>query len=369
MINNKTIAVVVSCYNEETQILRVLQTMPDFVDRIVVVNDCSTDTTKAVVCDFIAKDKVNNQGVTITRPPIPQYFDDRYRQADQILDQMYACESKRLVAFEIVNAFPERERIILINNLKNGGKGMSVAVGYSWCREYAIDCIATMDGDGQMDPTELYAICSPIVSGEVDFVKGNRLMHKSARYIIPTIRFIGNNILTILTKIASGYWRVSDTQTGYTAISLAALYQLALDKIYPRYGIHNDILIKLNVANCSIREFPIRPIYRIGERSKMKIPKVIPLISWLLVKSFFSRLWIKYFLRNFHPLFLFYNLSFLLLLIIIPLAISILMDVFIYNLHIQTGTYISFIILSLASFQSLFFAMWMDIQDNERLYK
>ena len=76
-----------------------------------------------------------------------------------------------------------------------------------------------MAGDGQMDPDELLSICSPVVNEDIDYVKGNRLQHKSAWVIIPKVRFLGNSILSILTKISSGYWHVSDTQTGYTAIS------------------------------------------------------------------------------------------------------------------------------------------------------
>ena len=107
--------------------------------------------------------------------------------------------------------------------------------------------------------------------------------------------------------------RVSDTQTGYTAISLNALKSIRLYDIYKRYGMPNDMLVKLNMSYCTIREIPIKPVYRIGEESKMKIYKVIPKISYLLFKSFFKRIWIKYFIKDFHPLFILYNLSFILL--------------------------------------------------------
>jgi len=55
MLNNKTVAVVVPAYNEEKQIGQVIETMPDFVDRIIVVNDCSTDKTEEVVKQYINK--------------------------------------------------------------------------------------------------------------------------------------------------------------------------------------------------------------------------------------------------------------------------------------------------------------------------
>jgi hypothetical protein len=219
-----------------------------------------------------------------------------------------------------------------------------------------------------MDPAELESICMPVVNEGVDYVKGNRLIHGSAGYYIPKTRFIGNSILSILTKIASGYWRVSDTQTGYTAISLNALRSIKLYNIYKRYGMPNDMLVKLNIAYCSIREVPVKPVYRIGEQSKMRVFKVIPLISFLLFRSFFKRLWMKYFIKDFHPLFILYNLSFILGLIWVPYLIKVL-RLFFTGKNVSFETLMAFTFLGVTSIQFLIFAMWMDIQDNERLYK
>jgi len=132
----------------------------------------------------------------------------------------------------------------------------------------------------------------------------------------------------------------------------------------------NDLLVKLNIAYCSIREVPIKPIYKIGEQSKMKIHKVIPKISFLLFKSFFKRLWIKYFFKDFHPLFILYNLSIILFLASIPFIIRIL-NYYIGHLIGERPILnsIMFVFLIVSATQSLLFAMWMDIQDNERLYK
>ena len=132
----------------------------------------------------------------------------------------------------------------------------------------------------------------------------------------------------------------------------------------------NDMLVKLNIAGCSIREIPIKPVYRIGENSKMKVHKVIPKISWLLFISFLKRIWLKYFINDFHPLFILYNLSLLLFVCCIPFALSII--------RYLTGSIVGdkpilnalmFMFLFVSASQSLLFAMWMDIQDNERLYK
>lgn len=366
MLNNKTVAVVIPAYNEEKQIGMVIETMPAFVDRIVIVNDCSNDNTDKVVLSYIEKD--NSEKITIKNKLESNFESNRYNRADELMYEQSIAEKDLFNPSEIVNKNPETDRIILINHKINSGVGGAVATGYKWCKDHAISCVAKIDGDGQMDPSELESICLPIVNDKVDYVKGNRLIHRSAWLVIPKIRYFGNSILSIMTKIASGYWHVSDTQTAFTAISLKALSGIRLYEIYRSYGYPNDMLVKLNISMCSIREVAIKPVYDIGEHSKMKIIKVIPKISWLLFKSFFKRLWIKYLFRDFHPLFLLYNFSFLLFIIWLPYLLKV-SSAIIEDRHVSFETLFAFSFLSITAFQSLLFAMWMDIQDNERLYK
>lgn len=364
MLKNKTIAVVVPAYNEEKQIGMVIETMPDFVDRIVIVNDKSTDNTAKIVEKYILGDKSEVTSLNHIKKVVP----NRYNRAEIVAEEIINGEDCRYNPHEIFNKDPKHSRIILINHLKNGSVGTAIATGYKWCRDNNIDCTAVMGGDGQMDPAELEKICMPVVDGEVDYVKGNRLKHRSAGLVIPKIRFFGNSVLSLMTKIASGYWKVSDTQTGYTAISLNALNGIRIYDIYKTYGCPNDILVKLNIANFTVKEIPIKPVYEVGEESKMKIFKVIPRISWLLFRLFWQRLYKKYLLRDFHPLFLLYHLSFLLLAINIPYAWVALRDLM-GGPKVSTNSLIAFMFLSISGFQSLFFAMWMDMMDNENLQK
>ena len=365
MLENRTIAVVIPAYNEETQIREVIESMPDFVDKIIVVNDCSKDKTADIVKSFW--DTNWNQGITI-RNSLDIVIEGRFERANKVMQIQMREELQLFTPSEVANQNPESERIILINQLQNAGVGAAIARGYKWCKDYNIDCTAVMAGDGQMDPAELESICRPVVEENIDYVKGNRLIHRSALLVIPKVRYFGNSILSILTKVASGYWHISDTQTGYTAISLKALQSIRLYDIYKSYGMPNDMLVKLNIAFCSLREIEIKPIYDIGEKSKMKVLKVIPRISWLLFKSFFKRLWIKYLFRDFHPLFLLYNLGFVLLFCSIPYFMKI-MNAFILKIQIGTLPVLAFFFLFISGIQFLLFAMWMDIQDNERLYK
>jgi glycosyltransferase involved in cell wall biosynthesis len=366
MLNDKTIAVVVPAYNESTQIKMVIDSMPDFVDRIIVVNDCSNDNTAETVEKFLSNENISGKIIKKNENDVPV---NKYNEAEIVYEKLRASEINKITPHVIVNKNPEFERLILINHTRNGGVGAAIATGYFWCRNYKIDCTAVMAGDGQMDPDELLSICEPVVYENIDYVKGNRLIHKSAHIVIPKVRYIGNSILSMLTKIASGYWHISDTQTGYTAISYAALEAINIPNIYKRYGMPNDMLVKLNMAYCTIREIPIKPVYRVGEKSKMKIGRLIPKLSFLLLRLFFKRLWGKYFLRDFHPLFLFYNFAFLTGILSLPFLVNIIYTLVTTGRATTQGIYTAFIILGLSSLQSLGFAMWMDILDNERLNK
>jgi glycosyltransferase involved in cell wall biosynthesis len=365
MFKGKTICVVVPAYNEETQIKKVILNMPDFVDRIVVINDNSNDRTEEIVMDLIAGDKSSSRAIL---PAVREANSGEYNHADRVMDEINKNEITYFGDSTIKNVNGTTDRIILISNSKTNGVGAGIARGYKWAKDYGIDCTAVMAGDAQMDPSELQSICEPVVNGEVDYAKGNRLIHKSAWLIIPKIRFFGNSILSIFTKIASGYWKISDTQSGYTAISLKALNSIRIYKIYKKYGMPNDLLVKLNISYCSVKEVPIKPVYKIGEKSKMKIFVVIPKISLLLVKLFFQRLWVKYLFRDFHPLFLLYHMAIILGIIDIPYFIKVSKAI-ILGTNLNFEPLFAFLFLSISSFQSLLFAMWMDIQDNDRLYK
>src|SRR5215813_4543898 len=259
MYEGKTVAVVVPAHNEEKLIGQVLETMPGFVDLIIVVDDASTDQTPDIVTSY--------------------------------------C--RRL-----------SERLVLLSHKENQGVGAAVVTGYKCALAQNIEIIVVMNGDAQMDPEDLVRVVAPVAHGEADYVKGNRLFRGESWQMIPHYRYLGNAILSLLTKIASGYWHIADSQAGYTVVSGAMLRLLDLDRIYTRYGFPNDMLVHLNVWNARVRDFPSRPIYGVGERSGIKIRRVVPRISWLLWKGFFWRLLEKYVIRDLPPLVFFYALGF-----------------------------------------------------------
>ena len=315
MYRDQKVAVVVPAYNEETQIARVIDTMPEFVDQIVIIDDCSSDRTSEVI---------------------------------KLHPGMAAG------------------RIELIPHKQNQGVGGAIATGYKWSRDHGFDIAVVMAGDGQMDPLDLPAIIDPIVDDKADYTKGNRLVTGEAFKKIPKIRFFGNAALSLLTKIVSGYWHVADSQTGYTAINKTALHTIDWDSMFKRYGQPNDLLVKLNIVNTRVMDVPVRPLYNLGEKSGIKIHKVIFTIAFLLARLFFWRLKEKYIIRNFHPLVFFYVTGFS------GLAVSAILFarmiwMWISNGQIPEITFLGSLFSSLLSFNSLFFAMWFDYEENKHL--
>jgi len=311
----KTIAVVVPAHNEEKMISQVLNTMPDFVDLVVVVDDASTDRTAEIVTSY----------------------------------------SLRPVS-----------RVRLIQHDHNQGVGAAIITGYKVALAQDMDVVVVMNGDAQMDPDDLPRLVEPVVRDETDYAKGNRLFRGESWRMIPHHRYLGNSVLSLLTKIASGYWHVADSQTGYTVISRTALQRLPLDRIYKRYGMPNDILIELNIANFRVRDMSVRPVYNIGEVSGIRLRKVIPAISWLLVRGFCRRLTEKYIIRDFHPLVFFYALGLLLL----PAGAMFGSYLLIYRAFVgrvaaTSAIFAAFLMVS--GLQSLFFAMWFDMDYNKHL--
>ena len=192
---------------------------------------------------------------------------------------------------------------------KNQGVGGAIASGYKWSRDNDIDIAAVMAGDAQMHPDDLPHLLDAIIDKGADFSKGNRLLTPGVRKNMPRFRFFASQILSLLTKIASGYWHVLDPQCGFTAINKKGLHLINWDKSYKRYGQPNDLLVRLNVANMIVKDVNIKPIYQIGERSGINYGKLFFTLSWLLYKDFVWRIKEKYIVMDFHPLVFFYFLG------------------------------------------------------------
>ncbi len=312
MVEGKRVAVVVPAYNEATLVGVTVAGIPEYVDRIYVVDDRSTDGTVEAV-----------------------------RQLND-------------------------PRLELIVREQNGGVGAAIVTGYKRAIEERIDVTAVMAADNQMPPSDLIVLVEPVARGEVEYTKANRLFTGQAWDEIPHYRYLGNAVLSLLTKIASGYWHVADSQSGFTAISLDALEKLDLDRIYPRYGMPNDMLVHLNVWNARVRDVPSKPVYGVGEKSGIRLRKVVPTISWLLLKAFFWRMKEKYVIRDFHPLVFFYILG--LTMLVLGVGLGIAETILRFNgFAIPPATVMLIALLVVSGLQFSLFAMWFDMESNKDL--
>jgi len=313
VVEGKRVAVVVPAFQEELLVADTIRGIPAFVDLIVVVDDRSTDAT---------------------------------------------AECARAVG---------DPRVVVIEHAENQGVGAAIATGYERCRELGLDVTCVMAGDNQMDPGELAALVGPVARGEVDYAKANRLVSGEAWRLIPRSRYLGNAVLSLLTKIASGYWHVADSQAGYTALSLDALRRLDLERLYRRYGFPNDMLVHLNVQSARVRDVPSRPVYGVGERSGIRIRHVAPRIAWLLFKGFWWRLKEKYVIRDFHPLVFFYVLGILMSVVGFLLGVIVAASRIFGGNEITTATIVLVALLLVSGTQFTLFAMWFDQEANKDL--
>ncbi|NHJ25031.1 MAG: glycosyltransferase family 2 protein [Candidatus Lokiarchaeota archaeon] len=239
MIENRKIATIIPAFNEEKLVNDTLQGIPEYIDKIIIVDDGSTDRTPHIV--------------KMVKDP----------------------------------------RVKLVRHQKNKGVGGAIVSGYKICLKLKYDISIILAGDNQMDPKYIPNLCRPIINGEADYVKGNRLTGSDGWKGMTKFRLFGNLVLSYITKIASGYWHIMDPQNGYTAISYKALSLLNLNNISRGYVFENDILIKLSMKKLKVVNVSIPAKYG-EEESKIKYNTFIIKTSRFLLKSYILRLNTKY---------------------------------------------------------------------------
>ncbi len=247
MYNGQRIAVVVPAFREEAHVGDVVRTMPALVDHIVVVDDASPDGT-------------SESALAVGDP-----------------------------------------RVVLIRHESNKGVGGSIVTGHRKALELGADIDVVMAGDGQMDPAHLTDLLDPLVHHGYGFAKANRFYSTTSYAGMPRHRLFGNIVLTFMTKAASGYWNLVDPQNGYTAITRQVLERLPLDRLAERYEFENDQLIWLNILDVRAIDVPIPALYR-GERSSIRLTRVVPRLTWLMFTGFWRRIFLKYVLWSFSPI-------------------------------------------------------------------
>jgi len=239
MYKGSKIGVVILAYNVEGFIRNSIEKLPAFVDRIYVIDDGSSDDTA-----------------------------------------------------NVVKALPN-SNIYLAQHERNKGPGAAMLTGCKAALEDKMDIVIKLDGDDQMHSEQLEYLIMPIIGKRADYAKGDRLSNPNYWGQMSRFRLVGNILLTVLTRVASGYWHLNDSQNGFVAISKKALENINIETIYPYYGYLNDILVRLNVSNYKVLDVPMLARYG-SEKSSIKLKFYIPKVSFLLLRSFLWRLWRKY---------------------------------------------------------------------------
>jgi glycosyltransferase involved in cell wall biosynthesis len=239
MFEDFRVAVVVPAFNEELNVARTVRDIPAFVDHVLVVDDASHDRT------FLEASRLRRRGLEVLQHP------------------------------------------------RNRGVGAAIATGYRRALELGVDAAVVMAGDGQMHPADLPALLGPVVDGSADYVKGNRFARGDVWRVMPATRVAGNVVLSLATKLTSGYWHLFDSQCGYTVASRRALAVIDAAGLFPRYGYPNDLLARLNGAGLRVCDVPVRAVYGPNWRSGIRLSTVIYPMSWVLLRSWVLRLLAK----------------------------------------------------------------------------
>ncbi|SIR75237.1 glycosyltransferase family 2 protein [Natronorubrum thiooxidans] len=286
MYRDATVGVVIPAYNEVGFVGDVIREMPTTVDRLYVIDDRSTDETWTEILEAARADAKARSAHDTAGDPL-------------VADGGTSTLAARATIHDPIG------RVVPIRHRENLGAGGAIKTGYLAALADGVDATVTVDADGQMDLSQMPRLLDPIVEGEADYAKGNRLLSSEYRAAMPRFRFVGNSILTFLTKIASGYWKTMDPQNGYTAISHDALAAIDLEELYEYYGYCNDLLVKLNVQGMRVADVAMPAVYG-DEESSITYADYIPKVSSMLLRNFLWRLRTKYLVLDFHPLALFY---------------------------------------------------------------
>lgn len=205
-----------------------------------------------------------------------------------------ACPEK---TGNFVKEFVKDKRVQLIFHSQNQGVGGAVISGYRAALSDGMDVIVKLDGDGQMDPILITTIAKPVLAADADYAKGNRFDSLENLFSMPKVRILGNAVLSLWSKISSGYWTVTDPTNGYTAIHRKALESVNLDKVRKSYFFESDMLFRLSIANCVVADVPMVAVYG-TEKSNLKIGKVLFEFPWRHTINFLKRIFYRYYLRE-----------------------------------------------------------------------
>tara|TARA_B100001248_G_C27365646_1_gene448864 strand:+ start:483 stop:1334 length:852 start_codon:yes stop_codon:yes gene_type:complete len=226
------IVVVIPVFNEEKNIGNVIKNVLPNCDKIIVVNDASTDNS-----------------------------------------------------IEVIEKF-SNENVLIISNNKNLGIGGATKVGIKKAIEIGAKYIVKFDGDGQHSADDIPKFINKLEHNNFDYVKGNRF--KTSVSEMPIVKLLGNLISTNLQKIITGNYRLSDPNNGFIAFNSYIFEKIDYKYLREDYFFENSFLLNLIIYKYKIDEVPIKTIYA---DEKSSIPLVLGSIKLIPVflKLFFLK--------------------------------------------------------------------------------
>lgn len=265
MYRGDTVGVILPAYNEAEHVGPVIESLPSYVDRVYAIDDCSTDETWQIIQKYATE-------IEEVQTTVPGTGGGPDQQV--VLPDGYGRDIPA---------------VIPVQHSQNRGAGGTLKTGYELVHRDGMDIAVTIDADGQMDPSQMDRLLDPIVEGKADFSKGNRLADAEVASEMPRFRLLGNWLLTMLMKPASGYWRLRDPQNGYTAISHDALSSIDIAAIPSNHDYPNDLITRLHAAGFRIADVRMEAIYG-AEESTIQFSEFVRETSRTMADSFFWRL-------------------------------------------------------------------------------
>jgi dolichol-phosphate mannosyltransferase len=189
-------------------------------------------------------------------------------------------------------------RVVALMHDANRGVGGAFLTGMRYAIERGADVIVKIDADGQMDPAQVPALIHPILSGQADYVKGDRFFFLTNAASMPPARLLGNLALSFMTKFSSGYWTVMDPTNGFFAIHARVAELLDDERIAKRFFFETDLLFHLGLIRAKVVEFPMRAHYG-DEVSNLRISRQLAPFLAGHIRNTFRRILYRYFFREF----------------------------------------------------------------------
>jgi glycosyltransferase involved in cell wall biosynthesis len=162
----------------------------------------------------------------------------------------------------------EKLGAIVVKHERNLGKGGTVQSIFNWARTNHVDILVTLDADGQHRPDEIPKILGPVIEGRADICIGSRFLEQASPEM-PKYRRWGAGVIGRVVRSVSGL-AVEDTESGFRAYGRKALSVLRPSEM--GMGAEAGLLLQASEKGLTITEVPIHVAYRGLARDRTRNP-------------------------------------------------------------------------------------------------